>query len=106
MRIDEGNIFESMRLVLPEHREMMERMKQQMHVHKAPSLSEDEMQEMQYAIDEAIHGEKTIRVTTFGPFGDQACEGVPKIKGARLYLSNSEGVMPLDVENIVSIRII
>lgn len=100
VRIDEGNIFELMRLVLPEHREMMERMKKKMQVHKIPVLAEDKMEQMQYTLQDALENEQPIRVTLYNPFEDEIHEGIPIMKGNKLYLSNGAGMLPLVIEEI------
>lgn len=106
MKINEGNIFESMRLVLPEHREMMERMKRQMQIHKAPNSTDDELQEMQYTLQEALEMKQQIRVTVYNLIENRVYEGTPTVKGNILYLSDEFGTLPLSMKEIIGIEII
>ncbi|CAB3390890.1 YolD-like family protein [Kyrpidia spormannii] len=47
MRITEGNLFSAMRLVLPEHRDMAERMEREANRRWEPKLTEDQLAELQ-----------------------------------------------------------
>lgn len=92
--------------MLPEHREMMERMKKQTQAHKPPLLSEDELAQMQYALQEALETEQQVRVTTYNPFGHRVYEGLPIAKENKLYVACEFGMMPLVIEEIVCLEII
>lgn len=91
MRITDGNIFEGMRLVLPEHREVMQEMRSERKCRRPPELSEDELSEMQYVLAGAIEGRKVVRLTLFDPIQDEVLEGVPELKGGRLWLRQADG---------------
>ncbi|TDY37157.1 YolD-like protein, partial [Alicyclobacillus sacchari] len=54
MNIRDGNIFEAMRLVLPEHRALMAQIQRERTRRKRPALTEERLEEMQYTLSEAI----------------------------------------------------
>lgn len=103
MKINEGNIFEAMRLVLPEHREMMRGWSRQRHQQKFPILSEDEIQEMQYILSEAIEARARVRITLFGAHDNTVFEGIPMFK-ERLYIVSNTGKQIIDVERLMHIE--
>lgn len=104
MRITEGNIFEAMRLVLPEHRELMKRSGREESKRKQPVLSEDQQAEMEYILGEALRRKRKIRVTIFGAFQDMTREGVPFIKNGGLRLRADTGIVPIPVEKVTKIE--
>jgi hypothetical protein len=106
MRIVDGNIFEAMRLVLPEHRELMKRFKQQSNQRKLPLLSDDARDEMEYVLAEALRQGRTIRVTLFDPDEDVVWEGIPVLKDRQLHLQTADGIRRVPVQKVVKIEAI
>jgi hypothetical protein len=104
MRITDGNIFEGMRLVLPEHREAMEEMQAERKRRRPPELSEDELSEMQYALTEAIKQRRVVRLTLFDPVQDEVLEGVLEWRGGRLSVQTVDGRrVSLDVQRLIRV---
>lgn len=105
MNINEGNIFEAMRLVLPEHRGVMAEWQRQRSEKKPPVLSADEMDQMQNTLSEAIQYHSKVRLTLFETYGDTVLEGVPVYDG-RLRVSRDEGVQTVDVAKLVKVELV
>lgn len=105
MNINEGNIFEAMRLVLPEHRGIMKEWQRQRGARKPPVLSEDEVEQMRYILSEAIEECSRIRVTLFRTHGDTVLEGVPIFEG-QLRIATGLGVQSVDVERMIKVEIV
>ncbi|MFC4768760.1 YolD-like family protein [Effusibacillus consociatus] len=78
MRITDGNIFEAMRLVLPEHRERMETMKRELQRQEKPVLSEDKLAEMSVLLSEAIQDDRLTILTVYHPYGNQEVRLYPQ----------------------------
>ncbi|GAX89878.1 YolD-like family protein [Effusibacillus lacus] len=104
MRIIDGNIFEAMRLVLPEHRELMERSKQESKKRKQPILSEDEWSQMGYILGESMQHKHKIRITLFDPHEDVVWEGTPLIKDGKLHLQTYDGIRQVPLKRVVKIE--
>lgn len=105
MNINDGNIFEAMRLVLPEHRAVMKGWQRERSVRKTPMLSEDEMENMQFTLSEAIENYARVRLTLFGAHGDTILEGVPVYDG-RLRIVSTEGVQLVDVRRLIRVEMV
>lgn len=106
MRINEGNIFEAMRLVLPEHRGAMKRWNQQRNIQKCPTLSNDEFEQMWFTVTEAIDTGRDVRITLFGEYGNTVWEGKPKAENGQLIIRTSEGVKRVITERLLKIMLI
>jgi len=104
MKINEGNIFEAMRLVLPEHRAVMNLVTKEMSKRERPALTEDEYVQMQYVLAEALELERCVRVQLFRPYEDKVIMGVPSLKGNKLYLQTVAGYIELKSSDIVRIE--
>ncbi|SFV10445.1 YolD-like family protein [Alicyclobacillus macrosporangiidus] len=103
--IRDGNIFEAMRILLPEHRATVERYRERRSRRRPPDLSEDELSEMQYVLAEAVEERKVVRLTLFGPIQDEVLEGVPELLGGRLWLSRTGGKrVPIDCRRLVRVE--
>jgi hypothetical protein len=104
MRIADGNIFEAMRLVLPEHRELMEERRTLAQKRKQPMLSEDEWARMEYVVTECLEEASALKVTLFQPWRDIVLEGTPILVQDRLCLQTDQGVRELPIGKIVAIE--
>lgn len=91
MRITEGNLFEGMRFILPEHRHLMEERQAEEKRRKPPELSEDALAEMQYVLQEAIKQQQTVRLLLFAPGEDERCEGIPQWQDGQLWMQTADG---------------
>lgn len=103
MKINEGNIFEAMRLVLPEHRAVMKKWQSERSLRNPPTLSDDEFQEMQYTITEAVENGSRIRLTLFGASGDAVVEGIPVYDG-RLKMVTDRGAQVVDIRRLIKVE--
>ncbi|HHY66506.1 MAG TPA: YolD-like family protein [Alicyclobacillus sp.] len=101
MRITEGNLFAAMRLMLPEHRDMAERMERESSRRREPELTEDQLAEMEYALSEVLETGSRVRITLFGPDEDEVWEGVPVLMSGRLYLVDDAGKRVVPLERVV-----
>jgi hypothetical protein len=96
----DGNIFEAMRLVLPEHREKMREAEREEGKQEPPLLADDAVEAIQRVIGQALRRALRLRVTWFDPHGNVEWEGVPVLSpDGQLDLRGADGVtrrVPLD----------
>jgi C4-type Zn-finger protein len=78
MRIIDGNIFEGMRIILPEHREAMSRLETESKKQPRPVLDEQKIEEMARMLADAIQDQRPITVIVYKPFGPDRVEIVPE----------------------------
>ncbi|AEJ44373.1 YolD-like family protein [Alicyclobacillus acidocaldarius] len=91
MNIRDGNIFEAMRLVLPEHRELMAKIQRERAKRKRPVLAEERLDEMQYVLSEAIRERRAVRMTVFMPERDVVLMGRVSVCGRELRVRTTDG---------------
>lgn len=104
MKITDGNLFAAMRLVLPEHRALMKQREKEAAKQNFPALAEDEREEMEYILEEAlIRGEK-VQVTLFAPYGNLILEGIPRMKRDQLYIQTEEGLHKVDTARVIRLE--
>lgn len=104
MQIGEGNIFEAMRLVLPEHRELMERIARDRTRGKQPILAEDQYEEMQRTLQQAIAEQTPICVTVWADYERRTHCGLPVWYGQTLRLTSEEGTQIIQLTAILHIQ--
>lgn len=105
MNINEGSIFEVMKLILPEHRGVMSEWKCQRGTRVQPVHSEDETQAMQYILSEAIDNGAIVRLTLFDTHGDEVVEGVPMFD-ARLKIATGTGIRVIDMGRLTKAELV
>ncbi|GMA59439.1 hypothetical protein GCM10025858_39430 [Alicyclobacillus sacchari] len=105
MNIRDGNIFEAMRLVLPEHRALMAQIQRERTRRKRPALTEERLEEMQYTLSEAIREGCAVRVTVFTPERDVVLMGYVSVCGRELRVQTCNGVRIVDVRDVVGVEI-
>jgi len=105
MGVLDGNIFEGMRIILPEHKDKMSKIEHESKK-KKPSLTEDEMAEMQYTLSEALQQELAVRILIHGPDGSKIIEGIPFMKGTKLLIETETGNKELTVKHIVKVDLV
>jgi hypothetical protein len=72
-----GNgMWESSRIILPEHREAINEYNRSLLKKQKPMLCEDEWELISQKINESYHTKKTISVVIFGEFEDRKVTGV------------------------------
>jgi sulfur transfer complex TusBCD TusB component (DsrH family) len=77
MRIIDGNIFEGMRMIIPEHRAAMLKLEQEKKRIERPQLDQDKLELMSRLITEAIQDERCVTVTVYAPYGEKQIQMVP-----------------------------
>ncbi|WP_206832728.1 YolD-like family protein [Alicyclobacillus fructus] len=102
MNIRDGNIFEAMRMVLPEHRELMTQIQRMRAKRKRPVLTEERLEEMQYVLREG----RTVRVTVFTPERDVVLVGRVSVRGRELRVCTAAGVHIVDVRDVVEVEMV
>ena len=102
----DGNIFEAMRMILPEHRILMDQLDHFAVPRKQPELTEDAWDEMRYTISEAIEQRQRARITLFGQREDTVIEGIPVIANGRLMLETKEGMRMLNAEKVIGTELV
>ncbi len=103
MNLRDGNIFEAMRLVLPEHRGMMAHRNQERSVRKSPTLAQDETDQMWYTLSEALENGSPVRLTLFGVHNDDVLEGMPIYDG-RLRIETKKGIVQVDRRRLIGVE--
>lgn len=98
MQINKVNIFEAMRLVLPEHRGSMAIWQRQRSVRTQPILLEDELESMQFILSDAIKHHCQVRLTLFGEYEKTMLAGV-LVMGWRLQIANDKGIFTVDIND-------
>lgn len=63
-------------MVLPEHRGVMKGWQRERSMREQRTLSEDEIENIQYVVSDAIQNSASVRLTLFGMFGDTMLEGI------------------------------
>lgn len=86
MGILDENVYEKMRLILPEHRSFMERAEREAKKRTKPQLSQQKWDEMSYAITEAMELQKEIRFILFDPYEDEIWTGLPEMYAGALHV--------------------
>ncbi|WP_304595886.1 YolD-like family protein [Alicyclobacillus sendaiensis] len=104
MNIRDGNIFEAMRLVLPEHRALMVHIQRERARRKRPAVTEERLEEMQYALSEAIREGRAVRVTVFTPERDVVLVGRVSVHGRELRVRTVNGVRVVDVRDVIGVE--
>lgn len=75
----EGNgMWESSRMMLPEHKEELIRHRSQLGRKVRPALDEQRLQDIAYAIGEAVSTGSEVTVTVFGEYVDTEVRGLIK----------------------------
>ena len=104
MNLSEGNIFEAMRLVLPEHRELMSDIEKMHQRTKRPTLAEDVMIEFEYLWKEAWHHQLPLSIVLFDPMRERVVSGIPLTSQNPLRLRTEHGCIMIQQEDILRIN--
>ena len=104
MDIIDGNIFEVMRMILPEHRLIMAEIEDLGAPRKQSELTENAWDEMRYLINEAIEHHQRVRIMLFGRHKDTVIEGIPAIVCDRLVLNTREGMRAVVMDQVMKIE--
>ncbi|WP_339194537.1 YolD-like family protein [Paenibacillus sp. FSL P4-0176] len=97
----EGNgIFESSRMILPEHREAMLRHQREKQRRGKPILDEQAIEEIIRALAESFHEKTKVDLVVFSPFDDEYYSGVviginQRMGRVNMLLEDSEREIPI-----------
>ena len=73
----EGNgLFDSSRIIIPQHKEAAIKQMQEIHRRKKPSLDEQQWEMVELALSESIREHVTVTVNVFGPFENNELIGM------------------------------
>ena len=93
MRINEGNVFEAMRILLPEHRAATVKYRQERERPKPPTWDEQRLEELDRQLQEALAGKNPVRIWTFTGGEECAVQGViVAVYADTLTLVTDEGI--------------
>lgn len=104
MKVGSGdNIYEGMRMIMPEHRDMMNRIARDEKRRVRPILADDAIEEMGMILSEAVAEGKRISVTVFDEWENVSYKGVPVMRGQVMYVDDGEGRHRVELSDIVDI---
>lgn len=106
MKLNEGNIFEAMRLVLPEHRAVMRFVSRQNSKRTRPVLTQDQLDEMQYTVSEALDQGSRVSISLYHPYEDIVLQGALIANGRTLLIDCGDEVVEVNLGNIIRIELI
>lgn len=69
-------IWESSRMMLPEHKELLQQHQKQLVKKTKPILDQQEIEQLEKKIQEAIHMQSPVHITLFHPYETVILEGV------------------------------
>lgn len=105
MKVGSGdNIYEGMRMIMPEHRDMMNRIAHDEKRRVRPILADDAIEEMGMILSEAVAEGKRIRVSVFDEWEDQVYEGVPVMRGQVMYVEDGEERHRVKMADVVGVK--
>lgn len=98
MAVYDGDVFKHMKIMLPEHITKIRHLQREVQRRKKPELSEQQREEMEYAISEAIENETELRFILFNEFEDELWCGQPEIYAGALHvwIDDERRRVPLD----------
>jgi hypothetical protein len=103
MGLLDGNIFEIMRLILPEHRMLTKKIEREQMLQTQPVLSEDQLAEMQHIIGEAIENGSQVRMTLFGTYENKTVVGHPVVENGRLKMRSVDGIEMIPMDKLLGV---
>lgn len=104
MHLIDGNIFAVMRLVLPEHRELMSDLEGLKRIKQRPELAEDAVAEFEYMWRAAWCDQFALAITLFHPTQQQMICGIPFTHQKPLRLQTAKGCIMIQQEDILLIK--
>lgn len=101
----DGNLYESMRLILPQHRQKMEEYERDINMAKRqqPLISEHQYAEFSQTISDAILNQSEIEVTLFKKSGDEVITGIPYMDRG-LCIQTDIGKERIPTERVTNVR--
>ncbi|ALA41379.1 hypothetical protein ABE82_07555 [Paenibacillus peoriae] len=91
-KLEENGLWESSRIIIPEHKEAYLRLMQDRQRRGKPELDDQEVQLIEQALIESYNSRTSVSVTVFSPFDDTVMTGViTVINTARREIKLSRG---------------
>ncbi len=103
LKITDGNLFEAIRLMLPEHREKMKEVERELQKHARPKLSEDAFQEMTNIFSDCAANGHSVQIALFDEYEDELWTGTPIVRDGRLFLQRGRETWPIPVDRVIHI---
>jgi hypothetical protein len=75
-KLEENGLWESSRIIIPEHKEAYLKLMQDRQRRGKPELDDQEVQLIEQALIESYNSRKPVSVTVFSPFDDTVMTGV------------------------------
>lgn len=78
-RLEGNGLYESSRMIMPEHREAWLAQQEEMLEKEKPMLDEQELQLIYSLLNDSFHQRIRVRVTVFDPIEDKVYEGIVSV---------------------------
>lgn len=78
-RLKDNGLYESSRMIMPEHREAWMTQQEQLLEKEKPILDEQELQLIYGLLNDSFHQHIRVRVTVFNPVEDEVYEGIVSV---------------------------
>lgn len=106
-RLGENGIYESSRMIMPEHREAYNALLEEQKRRGKPDLDEQALREIEYALIESYNHRIPVELIVFNPFEDEQIVGTvvyvnSGTKEVELLLSNGEERKRVQLAEITS----
>lgn len=104
MSLDNDNIFEKMRIILPEHKRTTMQFQRELAAikHNRPEISSDQYIEFSAIIAEAALDQTKIKVTLWNKYEDKTIVGIPLIDRG-LQIQTDDGIVTLDTKLVIGV---
>ncbi|WP_336775320.1 YolD-like family protein [Paenibacillus sp. MMO-58] len=107
-KLSGNGLWESSRMMLPEHKERINQHMKELTRKKRPTLHEDEWEIILNNIGESLYERKTLEIHLFDPYGDRILTGVVSDVAYHLkrFKVEEEGASEwVDFRELVSVRL-
>lgn len=100
----DGNLFEKMRIILPEHRHLMENYEKEKEISKRehPIISEHQYAEFSKTISEAVLSQSEIQITLYKKGENEYVTGVP-IVDHKLRVLTGAGLITIQTNRVIDV---
>ena len=103
----DGNLYEKMRIILPQHRSLMERYEYELNTSKrrCPIISEHQYAEFSKMIAEAVLNQQRVKIALYGKEKNECVVGIPVISGS-FEILNDEGRRAIQADRVIDVSIV
>ncbi|AOZ91612.1 YolD-like family protein [Paenibacillus crassostreae] len=107
-RLEGNGLYESMRMIIPQHKEAVIKQAQEIHRRKKPNLDEQQWETVERAIGESLNEHATITLQVYGPFENKELRGI--VESANIYRQEIKFIFDgewewIKFENIISAEV-